>query len=102
MPFDAHCKAKAKSPIIIRTASAHELTNYEKFLLKTLEMNAQENRIENIRLDINGKTQLADISEKEAIIKLGSLASQNKIYPEDFSSDIFTIECVLEAEEKGV
>ena len=102
MPFDAH-KTKAKPPIVIRTATAHELSNYEKYKLKTIEEHAQRNKIENIVLDLNGDIRTASISNKEAVLELGQLAGQNKIYPENISNeDLFIIECSLNTTEEGI
>lgn len=100
MPFDAH-KPKQKPFVVIRTASAQELTNYEKYKLKTIEENAQENKIENIKLDINGQSSFASITNKEAVINLGELSLRNEVSPTDISTDeIFIIECALNTDNK--
>lgn len=97
MPFDAR-KPKPKPIVVIRTASAHELSNYEKYKLKTIEENAQENKIETIKLSIAGEERFAEISNKEATINLGELALENKIFPDKVSLDeLFFIECSLDA-----
>jgi hypothetical protein len=97
MPFDAH-KPKQKPIVIIRTASAHELSNYEKYKLKTIEENAQENKIETIKLAVAEEEHFAKISNKEAVINLGELALENKVSPDNISLDeLFFIECSLDA-----
>jgi hypothetical protein len=101
MPFDARIP-KNKSVVVIRTASAHELTNYEKHKLKTIEENAQENKIESIKLNINGKELFAGIANKEAVIHIGDLALRNQISPADIdTNETFFINCALDNLEES-
>ena len=98
MPFDVR-KPDTNPLVIIRSASAHELSTYEKNKLKNIEENAQENKIEMIKLAVNGTNLPTSISNKEAIIELGELALQNKISPKEISSDdLFFINCSLDTE----
>lgn len=100
MPFDARVP-KNDSVVIIRTASAHELSNYEKYKLGTIEENAQENKIEHIKIDVNGKESYAGIANKEAVIHIGDLALKNKIVPSDVESkELFYIKCALDVLEE--
>ena len=57
--FDVH-KPKQKPIIVIRAASASELSEYEKQKLANIENNAQENKIEIISLNIDGNKQQID------------------------------------------
>ena len=99
MPFDVR-KPNKEPIVVIRTASAHELSDYEKFKLQNIEENAQENKIELIKLDVNGATIPASVSNKEAVIELGELALQNKITPKEISpEELFFIKCALDADE---
>lgn len=100
MPFDVR-KPNTKPLVVIRAASAHELSTYEKYKLQNIEENAQENKIELIKLDINGKHLPTSISNKEVVIELGELALQNKISPRELSSEeLFFINCTLDANEE--
>ena len=96
MPFDIR-KPDTKPVVVIRSASAHELSNYEKRKLQNIEENAQENKIEVIKLNVNGENLHTSIVNKEAVIDLGELALQNKVSPENLSTeDLFFIKCTLE------
>ncbi len=100
MPFDLH-RPKQEPLVVIRAASAQELSAYEKYKLTTIEENAQQNKLERIKLDVNGKKSFVDIVDKEATIELGDLAVQNNISPTDISKeDIFFIECALNTNEE--
>jgi hypothetical protein len=100
MPFDLH-KPKQEPLVVIRAASAQELSAYEKYKLTTIEEHAQQNKLENIKLDINGKKSIVDITNKEATIELGELAVQNDISPINISDqEVFFIECALDTNEE--
>ena len=77
---------------VIRAASGHELSNYEKWKLERIEENAQENKLEAV--NING--QRLQIENKEVNIELGNLASKDIIKPDDISTDLFYIQCELD------
>jgi hypothetical protein len=92
MPFDVCNKNEQKPITIIRAASGYELTKYEKEKLANIEDNAQENRIETIKLN----NEVLPISDKKEVeINLGSLASKNKISAEDLADNTFFINCEL-------
>lgn len=97
--FDVR-KPEPKQIVVIRAASGNELSNYEKRLLEKLENiepNAQENRIEVIK--VNGKHVEIDPLNKEAKIDLGSLAMKDKVTSKELSNeDLFWIKCELELE----
>jgi hypothetical protein len=100
MPFDVR-KPNKNPVVVIRSASAHELSNYEKFKLQNIEENAQENKIEMIKLDINGKKVHTSISNKEAVIELGELALHNEVVPSVLSKDeLFIIDCALDLDKE--
>jgi hypothetical protein len=104
MPFEVR-KPKTTPLVVIRSASAHELSNYEKYKLQNIEENAQENKIENIKLNVNGTNYATSISNKEVVIELGELALQNKVSPNELSAeDLFFINCTLDSneEERGI
>lgn len=93
MPFEVS-KAKEKPAVLIRAASGHELSEYEKNKLANIEENAQENKIESIKLN-NKKLQI-DKANKEVSINLGDLAFKNNVSFEDLNTDeIFFIKCEL-------
>lgn len=88
-------KPNNKPVTIIRAASGHELSNYEKNKLANIEENAQKNKIEVITL--NDKKLPIDSTNKEVKINVGNLAFKNKIEPKDLSSDeLFFIKCELD------
>lgn len=88
-------KPEQKSIVVIRAASGHELSNYEKRKLANIEENAQENKVEVIK--INGEQLPVDPINKEVRIDLGSLAFKNTITPEELSpDDLFFIKCELD------
>lgn len=83
-----------KPVVVIRAASGHELSNYEKNKLSRIEDNAQENKIEAIRL--NGQKLAIDSVNKEVHINLGSLAFKSNVTSADISDDdLFFIKCEL-------
>lgn len=88
-------KPTEKNIVVIRAATGHELSNYEKWKLASIEPGAQENRIEAIR--INDQRFQVNPSTKEAYINLGDLAFKNLITPEELSADeLFFIKCELD------
>jgi hypothetical protein len=99
MPFEVR-KPKEKPAVLIRAASGHELTEYEKNKLANIEDNAQENKIESIK--INGQRLQIDKVNKEVTINLGDLAFKSKITPEDLTAnEIFFIKCDLDESDLG-
>lgn len=94
--FDVR-KPTKKPIVVIRAATGNELSNYEKHKLANIEDNAQENKIEVIRVN-NQKLQIDPIN-KEVKIDLGNLAFKSKVTPGDISADeLFFIKCELEDE----
>ena len=91
-------KPAQKPIVVIRAASGYELSNYEKRKLATIEDNAQENKIEVIK--INDRVLPIDVENKEVRIDLGKLAEKDKITSNEISQeDLFFIKCELEEEE---
>jgi hypothetical protein len=86
----------AKKPIVvIRAATGNELSNYEKHKLANIEDNAQENKIEVIK--VNNQRLQIDTMEKAVNISLGELAFKNKITTNELSDEeLFFISCELE------
>lgn len=81
--------------VVIRAASGNELSNYEKRKLANIEENAQENKIEVIR--VGGKQLPIDPINKEVKIDLGGLAFKSAVTPNEISSDeLFFIKCELD------
>lgn len=92
--FDVR-KPTKKPIVVIRAATGNELSNYEKRKLANIEDNAQENRIEVIR--VNNQQLQIDPINKEVRIDLGNLAFKSKVTPGDLSADeLFFIKCELE------
>ena len=94
-------KPEPQKPIVvIRTATPHELSNYEKWKLESVEEGAQVYKIEVIKVNTtNGKEAFASIHEKTAKIELGDLALKDRITPDELSAeDLFIIECALESD----
>ena len=92
--FDVR-KPKQKPLVIIRAATGYELTHYEKRKLSSVEVNAQENKIEAIK--VNNQRLSIDPVNKEVRIDLGDLAFKSKIRPEDLSAEeLFFIKCELD------
>lgn len=86
-----------KPIVVIRTATSHELSNYEKNKLANIEENAQENKLEIIT--VNGQRLQIDPVTKEAHINLGNLAFKSKVTPNELSADeLFFIKCELDDE----
>lgn len=92
--FDVR-KPKQKSMVIIRAATGNELSNYEKRKLNNIEENAQENKIEVIK--VNDQRLQIDPLNKEVKIDLGGLAFKQKVTPAELSSEeLFFIKCELD------
>lgn len=92
--FDVR-KPTKKPIVVIRAATGNELSNYEKRKLANIEDNAQENKIEVIRVN-NQRLQIDPIN-KEVKIDLGNLAFKSKVTPGDLSADeLFFIKCELD------
>ena len=89
-------KQQQNNPVtIIRAASGNELTNYEKKKLASVEENAQENKVEVIR--VNGIRVPIDTDTKVADISLGSLSFKNTISQDDLDpNEYFFIRCELD------
>ena len=89
-------KPKQKPIVVIRTATAAELSAYEKNKLANIEENAQENKIEVVSLNVDGDyTQVTPLN-KEVKIDLGGLALKSNITEAELSSDeLFIIKCDL-------
>ena len=97
--FDVH-KPKQKPIVVIRAASAAELSEYEKYKLASIEQNAQENKIEIVSLNVAGNKQRIEPLNKEVQIDLGKLALKSEGPPEDISEeDLFIIKCELDQNE---
>ena len=67
-------KPNNKPITIIRAASGHELSNYEKNKLANIEENAQKNKIEVITL--NDKKLPIDSTNKEVKINVGNKSGE--------------------------
>ena len=92
--FDVR-KPTKKPIVVIRAATGNELSNYEKRKLANIEDNAQENKIEVIR--VNNQQLQVDPINKEVRIDLGNLAFRSKVTPNDLSADeLFFIKCELD------
>mgnify|MGYP007037134380 CR=1 FL=1 len=91
-------RPEEKSIVVIRTATPHELSNYEKWKLESIEEGAQVNKLEMIRVETPSKKEVfASIENKTAKIELGELALKNKITAEELSpEELFLIECSLQ------
>lgn len=93
-------KPTHKPIVVIRAATGHELSMYEKRKLASIEDNAQENKIEAVSVNVNGEKQRLPIDSKEVCINLGELALKNTITPNELSAeDLFFIECALNEPE---
>jgi hypothetical protein len=91
-------RPKHKHIVIIRAATARELTEYEKRKLERIEENAQENKIEAIRL--NGQPLEIDPDSKTVDIALGDLAFRSEVSPADLADDeVFYLTCGDSEEE---
>jgi hypothetical protein len=88
-------KAASKPLVVIRAASGYELSEYEKHKLENIEDNAQENKIETIK--VNNQRLPIDSINKEVNINLGDLAFKSKITPKELLTDeLFFINCELD------
>jgi hypothetical protein len=91
--FDV-CKQQQKPIVIIRAATSNELSIYEKHKLASIEENAQENKIEVIKL--NNEVLPVDPLNKEVHIVLGDLAHKQKVTENELDpEELFIIECEL-------
>ena len=90
-------RPKEKPIVVIRTATPHELSKYEKWKLKNIEEGAQVNKLETVKVVTPSKKEaFASIENKTAKIELGELALKSKVTPEDLSpEEMFLIECTL-------
>lgn len=90
-------KSEDKAITIIRTATPHELSTYEKWKIDNIEPGAQVNKLEMIKVVTPSKKEVyASIENKVAKIELGELALKNKVVSEDIShEELFLIECSL-------
>lgn len=87
---------------VIRAASGNELTNYEKKKLAGIEEQAQQNKIEVIR--VRDKDNLANCQKvqidqynKTAYIDLGNLAFKSAVTSNELDADeLFFIKCELD------
>jgi hypothetical protein len=91
-------RPKEKPIVVIRTATPHELSSYEKWKLENIEEGAQVNKLEMIKVVTPSKKDtFASIENKTAKIELGDLALKNKVTSKDISpEELFLIECALE------
>ena len=93
-------RPEEKPIVVIRTATPHELSNYEKWKLENIEEGAQVNKLEMIRVETPSKKEaFSSIENKTARIELGELALKSKVTSEDISpEELFLIECSLAAD----
>ena len=82
-------KPTKKPIVVIRAATGNELSNYEKRKLANIEDNAQENKIEVIRLH-DQRLQIDPIN-KEVKIDLGGLAFKSKVSPLSYQLMSFSL-----------
>ena len=100
--FDIKNNSCAHRGPVIRVASSLELDEYEKELLAkldTIEPNAQENKLEDIKFVINNQEIPVETVGKTAEIDLvlGELVFKDQITNDDISDqDIFQINCSLD------
>ena len=87
-------RTEQKPIVLIRAASAYELSKYEKNKLASIEPNAQENKLEAI--SINGNRLPIDPETKEININLEHVVLKDTIIPEHLSTEeLFHIKCDL-------
>ena len=93
-------RAEEKPIVVIRTATPHELSNYEKWKLENIEEGAQVNKLEMIRVETPSKKEaFSSIENKVAKIELGELALKSQITMDELSpEELFLIECSLETD----
>lgn len=93
-------RQEEKPIVVIRTATPHELSNYEKWKLESIEEGAQVNKLEMIRIETPSKKEaISSVENKTAKIELGELALKNSIKADDISpEELFLIECSLDAD----
>jgi hypothetical protein len=79
----------------VRAASASELTKYEKNKLAGIEAQAQQNKIEAIR--INGTRIKPEPNTKTVDITIGDLAFKSAVTANEIdSNELFFIKCELD------
>lgn len=80
---------------IIRSATSGELSTYEKEKLAKIEEQAQQNKLEAIR--INDVRVPVDQNTKTANIKIGNLAFKSTVTANEIdSNELFFIKCSLD------
>ena len=80
---------------VIRPASERELSNYEKTKLAGIEEQAQQNKLEVVR--INGVRVPIDSDTKTANIKVGELAFKSVVTSNELdTNELFFIRCTLD------
>ena len=80
---------------VIRSASERELSTYEKNKLAGIEEQAQQNKLEVIR--VNGNRIPIDADTKTANIKVGDLAFKSVVTSSDIDNkELFFIRCSLD------
>jgi hypothetical protein len=91
-------RSEQKPVVVIRTATAHEFSNYEKWKLENIQEGAEVNKIEAIEvITPGGESVIASIDDKIAKLDLGEMALKDKITEVDISQkEIFMIECSLD------
>lgn len=89
-----------KPVVVIRTATPHELSTYEKWKIEGIEAGAQVNKLETVRVETPSKKEAySSIENKTAKIELGELALKSNIIPEDIApEELFFIECALQSD----
>lgn len=100
-------KSQQNNPItVIRAASGNELTNYEKQKLAKIEENAQQNKIEYIRVEgetVPSTRVQVDSETKVARIKLGDMAFKSTISADDLDNETwFFIRCDLDESDLNI
>lgn len=86
---------KTPQATAIRVASANELTNYEKNKLASIEAQAQQNKIEIIR--VNGTRIPVNADTKTVNISVGDLAFKSAITSDEIdNNELFFIKCELD------
>ena len=80
---------------VIRSASEQELSKYEKNKLACIEDNAQQNKLEVVR--VNGTRVPIDPATKTANIIVGDLAFKSVVTPNELdNNELFFIRCSLD------
>ena len=80
---------------VIRPASERELSNYERTKLASIEEQAQQNKLEAVR--VNGVRVPIDSETKTANIKVGDLAFKSVVTSNELdTNELFFIRCSLD------